>query len=125
MRSTTYTNSAASREFKVDRRRVQDWHKNESELKEIHHPSLHCCKPGGGRKLKFAAIDEKLLTWFRKRRDKGMPITGTALKHDTFCARLLIKRKNEKTKLRESFTEHNSHALLLSKRAYWFLQNFL
>jgi hypothetical protein len=71
---------AAAREFRVDRRRVQEWCKQKDRLEKI-------CKsrkrlPGGGRKVPYADIEVKLLRWMQERREEGVRVTGKALKRE-------------------------------------------
>lgn len=69
----------ASTLFNVDRKRVREWCKAKD--------TLQACKsrkraPGGGRKVRFADIDQQLMQWFNERRSRGVRVTGKALKQE-------------------------------------------
>ena len=75
---------AASREFKVDRRRVQEWASQKAVLegmcKERKSGSKRCT--GGGRPVRYIDIDDHLIKWLKDRRSAGVRVTGKALKEE-------------------------------------------
>ena len=73
-------NNAASRYFKVDRKRVREWRGKEADLKLL--PARRKKLKGGGQKINWPEIEEKLMTWLNRHREKGVRVTGKALKRE-------------------------------------------
>ena len=71
---------AASKFFKVDRKRVREWCQNKKDIEEGTKKQKRLS--GAGRPVKYKEIDEKLMSWFRERREAGIRVTGKALRSE-------------------------------------------
>ena len=63
---------AAAKLFKIDRKRdksaIENGQKSQKRL------------PGGGKPVRYKEIDNKLMAWFREKRDAGVRVTGKAMR---------------------------------------------
>jgi hypothetical protein len=79
-------NSKAAKYFNVDRKRVREWRQNEDRLKGAASVASGSGRrkrlSGGGRKLNFPHIEEELAKWIKAKRDRGVRVTGKALKQE-------------------------------------------
>jgi hypothetical protein len=71
----------ASKLFNVDRKRIREWCKAKQSLQQLASKSGKRA-PGGGRRVRYADIDQQLMQWFTERRSKGVRVTGKALKYE-------------------------------------------
>ena len=75
-----HSKKAAAKEFRVDRRRVQEWSSKREELKKLVKSAKK--SQGGGRKVAYQDIEVKLLRWMSERREEGVRVTSKALKRE-------------------------------------------
>ena len=68
---------AAAKLFKIDRKRVREWCKNKSAIENGQKSQKRL--PGGGKPVRYKEIDNKLMAWFREKRDAGVRVTGKAM----------------------------------------------
>lgn len=74
--------SKASRTYKIDRKRVREWTKQEADLKKCEKKAQRKRKEGGGKKISYPAIEIALTAWINRRREAGARVTGKALKQE-------------------------------------------
>ena len=65
--------SEASRRFKIDRKRIREWMKNEQKLSECSKSRKR--SSGGGRSVKFEGIDIQLVEWINNERAEGLRLS--------------------------------------------------
>ena len=71
---------AVAKKFGVDRRRIQEWCRQKVELDKLVKSKKRLL--GGRRKVRYEDIEQRLIHWFEDRRQKGVRVTGTALKRE-------------------------------------------
>ena len=86
----------ASKVFEVDRRRVKEWCQQKDKSKVMSKTSKRL--QGGGRKVRYPDIEEKLPQWLNERRNKGVRLTGKALKREA----MRFHKTSEKQSLKVS-----------------------
>jgi len=70
----------AAKLFNVHRKRVQEWCKAKEHLKTAKKSEKR--KSGAGRPVRYADIEEKLISWFQEHRSAGVRVTGKSLKQE-------------------------------------------
>jgi hypothetical protein len=70
---TCPTHCPAAKLFKIDRKRVREWCKNKSAIENGQKSQKRL--PGGGRPVRYKEIDNKLMAWFREKRDAVVRVT--------------------------------------------------
>ncbi len=80
-----HNKSKAAKDMKVGRKQVQEWTKQKADLEAQLKTSQSRTKipakrlEGGGRKLKDADFDEKLISWIRQQRQKKLRVSRTMI----------------------------------------------
>ena len=75
-------NHKASRDFKVDRKRIREWRQNEKSLRAHDQRSKRKNLNGQGRAIEFPDIDDQVHSWVTERREAGCRVTGGAIRKE-------------------------------------------
>lgn len=88
-----HSNSKASKDYSIARKRVIEWRKAEQELSGIEEQRKRMRLSGGGRRVRSTDIDSKLKQWIQERQEAGAQVTGRAVKIE--CRRLHCENGNQ------------------------------
>ncbi|CAG8583210.1 4165_t:CDS:2 [Gigaspora rosea] len=69
------SNRRASRFYNVDRKRVQEWRKQKTELETVKNKGQARVLEGRGRKAMYPALEKELLDYIKKKREEKIAVT--------------------------------------------------